>query len=547
VSNLEQPLFSNHERDLMAEVAVRLLPNIVGVAERWAATIKLDAPANKLPGMRQTLRAMTVPMLGSFFGQLSEGNPERALAHYSSFIENIIRAQLEEPERQRATVEALFSSARAVRDLLGQEIGRVLEGDQGRAAALLPFNRLWSEAIESTGLIYARLREDHLRQLYDDAQRTAEKLRESEERFRLLVEEAKDYAIWMMDTAGRVVSWNRGGEHLMGYGADEIIGRHISCFFPPEERPPGRPEQAIESARAYGRFESEGWYLRKDGSRFLAHVVITALRDATGRLLGFSIIARDTTEDKRRELELTQARDTALEASRLKSAFVANMTHEIHTPLNIILGYADLMAERLAELGDDHEPNYAEPVRRAGKRLLDTVASILELSLIESGAFRVDPKPIALAEFIGRLSEDFRILAAQKDLALSVEIDEPQAIVSFDEGCLSNALTNLMQNAIKFTERGEVKLRLGRGPRAALCLEVRDTGVGIDPVYLPHIFDAFSQENPGLTRKFEGVGLGLSLVRKYLELNGARITATSEKSKGSIFTIYFARDAALNA
>lgn len=547
MNNLEQPQFSNCERDLMAEVATRLLPNLERVAERFAETTQLDAPADKLPGMRQTLRAITIPLLRNFFEQLSERNPEGALAHYESLIESTVRSQLDEPERQRANIEALFASARAVRDLLGQEIGRVLEGDEGQVAAMLPLNRLWSQVIESMGLIYARLREGHLRQLYDDAQRTAEKLRESEERFRLLVEEAKDYAIWMMDTAGCVASWNRGGEQLMGYSADEIIGRHFSCFFLPEERAKGRPEEAIESARVHDRFETEGWRLRKDGSRFFANVVTTALRDANGRLLGFSIISRDTTEDRRRELELTQARDTALEASRLKSAFVANVTHEIHTPLNIILGYADLMAERLAELGDERANDFAEPVRRAGKRLLDTVASILEVSRIEAGAYRVDPKPILLAEFIGRLLGEFRLLAARKGLALSAAIDEPQATVRFDEGCLSNALTNLLQNAIKFTEHGEVVVRLGRDTCGALCLEVRDTGVGIDAAYLPHIFDPFSQENPGLTRRFEGVGLGLSLVRKYLELNGAELKVTSEKCKGSTFTIRFTRDLAHDA
>ena len=267
-------------------------------------------------------------------------------------------------------------------------------------------------------------------------------------------------------------------------------------FFRPRSEPKEDLEQNIEKARVQDRFETEGWRLRKDGSRFFANVVTTPLRDATGRLLGYSIISRDMTEDKRRELELTQARDAALEASRLKSAFVANVTHEIHTPLNIILGYADLMAEHLTELGDERANDYVEPVRRAGKRLLDTVASILEISRIEAGAYRVDPKPIVLAEFIGGLLGEFRLLAAKKGLALSAEIDEPQATVRFDEGCLSNALTNLLQNAIKFTEHGEVVVRLGRDTRGALCLEVRDTGVGIDATYLPHIFDPSRRRTP---------------------------------------------------
>ena len=272
--------------------------------------------------------------------------------------------------------------------------------------------------------------------------------------------------------------------------------------------------------------------------------MITAPRDATGRLLGFSIISRDTTEDKRREQELTQARDAALEASRLKSAFVANVTHEIHTPLNIILGYADLMAERLAELGDSRASDYAEPVRRASKRLLDTVASILEFSKIESGAYRLDRKPIMLAEFIGRLLGEFRILAAKKGLALSARDRRATGGRELRRGLSLKRADQPAAECDQVHRAGEVTVRLGRDARAALCLEVRDTGVGIDTNYLPHIFEAFSQENPGLTRGFEGVGLGLSLVRKYLELNGAEIAVTSEKSKGSTFTIRFARDAA---
>ncbi|HTQ26331.1 MAG TPA: HAMP domain-containing sensor histidine kinase [Candidatus Binataceae bacterium] len=417
----------------MAQVARRLLPNLERTAERWAESIQLSAPSDKIPRMRQTLRGMTVPFLHAFFERLAERDPKGALAAHERFIENVVRSQLDEPERQRATIEALFASAHAVRGLLVQEIGRSLEGDEGQIGALLPFNRLWSEAIESIGRVYVRLREDRLRHLYEDARRTAEKLRESEERFRLMAKEARE------------------------------------------------------------------------------------------------------------------ARDAALEASRIKSAFVANVTHEIHTPLNIILGYADLMAERLAEFGDDRARDYAEPVRRAGKRLLGTIASILEISRIEAGEYRLDPKPIALGEFIEGLLREFKILAAKKGLSLGAEIAEPGAVVTFDEVCLSNTLTNLLQNAIKFTERGAVTLRLWRGEDAALRLQVRDTGVGIDPRYLPHIFQAFSQENPGLTRKFEGVGLGLSLVRKYLELNGAAIAVASEKDKGATFTIRFAPEAVRSA
>jgi len=526
----------------MAEVALRVLPNLKDISDRWTQAIELDAPADKVAGMRQTLRSIATPLLSGFFTRLAEGHPERALSYYQSFIEGMIRDRLDEPERQRTTIEGLFSSARIMRGMLVPEMERVFAGDEARIAAMLPFARLWSQIIEATGLTYARLREHHLGRLYDDAQRTAEKLRESEERFRLLVEESKGFAIWTMNETGRITSWNRGGEQLIGYTADEIVGQHVECLFAPEELASGTALQMTEGARRHGRMTNEGWCLRKDGSRFCAQLVTSALHDAGGRLLGFSTICHDISEDRRREQELTAARDAALEASHLKSAFLANVTHEIHTPLNIILGYADLMAERLEESGDPRASDYVDPVRRAGKRLLDTVGSILELSKIEAGTFRINPRPILLGEFIERLVGEFQILAARKGLAVKAQIDAPAVRINFDEACLSNLITNLLQNAIKFTEHGEITLRLWTDERATPMLEVRDTGVGIDAAYLPYIFDAFTQENPGLTRRFQGVGLGLSLVRKYLELHGAEIAVASEKNRGSSFTIRFAPD-----
>ncbi len=529
----------------MAEIARRLSPRLEALSKRWTEAIRLDAPVEKLADMRQTLAALNKQVLGGFFQRLSDRDPEGALSLYERFIEDLICRQLGEPEQQRATIESLFASARVLRAMLAQEIQRALEGDERRVApVLLSFSKLWAQVAESLGLIYTRLQETHLRGLYDSAQRSAEQLRESEERFRRLVEEAKDYAIWMLDPAECVASWNRGAEQMTGWTAAEVIGRHFSCFYLPEDLAAGIPQQVMETARREGRSENEGQRLRKDGSRFIVHVVMTAMRDRAGRMLGFSTIWRDITEHKRREHELMEARDTALESSRLKSAFLANMSHEIHTPLNIMLGYADLMAERLAELGYDCE-SYAEPVRRAGKRLLDTIGAILEVSRLESGNYKLERHQLDLAEFVNRLVQEFRILAANKGLDLRLDAEVSQAIVRFDERCLSNALTNLLQNAIKFTEQGSVSMRLYRDEAGVQCLQVCDTGVGIDPAFLPHAFDAFSQENPSLTRKFEGVGLGLALVRKYLELNGAEIAVGSQKGKGTTFTIRFLTTAPL--
>ncbi len=425
-------VFNERERDLMAEVARRLIPNIGSLAQRWAEAIRLDAPAEKIPRMRQTLEELNREVLSGLFARLAERDPEGALTVYSHFIENLINSQLDQPERQRATIEALFAAARLVRMPLTKEIERALGAEEGRTTyVLLCFSRLWGYAAEALGLVYTRLREQHLRQLYDEAKRAAERLRESEERYR--------------------------------------------------------------------------------------------------RLVG----------------ELTQARDAALESSRLKSAFLANMTHEIHTPLNIILGYADLMAERLGELGDERRAQeFGEPVRRAGTRLLETISAILEISKMEAGGYKLTPREIQLADFVARLLGEFKVLAERKGLELAARIDARDAVVKFDENCLSNALTNLLQNAIKFTERGAVRVRVYCDSAGVQCLDVADSGVGIDAQFVPHVFEPFSQENSSLTRKFEGVGLGLALVKKYLELNGAEISVASEKDKGSTFTIRFLARAA---
>jgi signal transduction histidine kinase len=243
--------------------------------------------------------------------------------------------------------------------------------------------------------------------------------------------------------------------------------------------------------------------------------------------------------------EFSAARDAAVEASRLKSAFLANITHEIRTPLNVIIGYADLIAERLAELDDESGSEYSGPIRRAGQRLLHTIGAVLDLSRIESGAFELQPAQIRLADMVERQVKDLDVLARKKGIALVCKIDEPDATVFFDEHCLCNAIINLLHNAIKFTERGTVSVRVFRNRAGVLELEVRDTGEGIDEAYLPHLFEPFSQEGHESARDHQGAGLGLALVRHYVEFNHARIRVQSTKHAGTAFTISFPNETAL--
>jgi two-component system, sensor histidine kinase and response regulator len=239
---------------------------------------------------------------------------------------------------------------------------------------------------------------------------------------------------------------------------------------------------------------------------------------------------------------LERARDAALEASRLKSAFIANVSHEIRTPLNIITGYNELIEEHLAARNDESVKEYAEGIQRASARLLRTIGNILDISKIERGAFSLAPTRLEIAPLLESLLVDFRVTAERKGIALTCTIDVPGASVVFDEYSLTQALSNLLDNAIKFTVRGAITCRLYRAPDGTLCLEIRDTGIGISEEYLPHLFEPFSQERSDSGRQFQGSGLGLALTRNYLELNGAKISVQTEKGKGTTFAIHFSSE-----
>ncbi len=258
---------------------------------------------------------------------------------------------------------------------------------------------------------------------------------------------------------------------------------------------------------------------------------------------GVLVNIRDISARKRDELELAHAHDAALESSRLKSAFLANISHEFRTPLNIIVGYNDLIAEHLAEIRDSSQAESVDAVTRACNRLLQMLNAVLDYSKLESRSFQVDRLLVRPVSLIRRLIAELMPQVAKKGLSLAFEFDDEAVTVAFDEYCLTQALHNLLENAVKFTERGSVTVRLYRDAGEALCVHVADTGIGIDEAFQAHLLEAFSQEDNGISRRFEGAGLGLALTRRYLELNGASLTVSSAKGEGSTFTIHFEQSA----
>ncbi len=370
-----------------------------------------------------------------------------------------------------------------------------------------------------------------------ERKRAEEALRRSEERLRLVVEGVKDYAIFMLDPKGMIVSWNEGAHRIKGYDEQEILGQHFSIFYPEEDRKRGKPEHCLEMAQEEGTYEEEGWRVHKDGSRFWASVLITALRDEAGLLHGFSKITRDVTERKRAEEEMRKVKEAAEEASLAKSEFLANMSHEIRTPMNAVIGMTGLL------LGTDLDPEqreYAETVRSSGEDLLTIINDILDFSKIEAGKVHIEYIAFdlrsAVEETVGLLAE--RAYGRGLELASLVEADVPGALEG-DPGRIRQVLMNLLGNAIKFTEEGEVVLRVGLVEEsddvAVVRFEVKDTGIGMAEVQRSRLFESFSQADTSTTRKYGGTGLGLAISKQLVELMGGEIGVESEPGVGSTF------------
>src|SRR5213075_615997 len=306
-------------------------------------------------------------------------------------------------------------------------------------------------------------------------------LAESERRFRLMVESVVDYAIFMLDPGGHVASWNPGAERIKGYSPAEIIGEHFSRFYPAEEIAKGKPQWELEVAAREGRFAEEGWRLRKDGTPFWAGVLISAVRDEDGALLGFAKVTRDLTERKQVEAELVRAKVEAERANESKSQFLANMSHELRTPLNSLLILARLLADNVGRNLNDKQVRFAQTIHASGMDLLALINDLLDLAKIESGAvtaLNIGPTPLEGLKL--ELERLFRQLALEKRLDFGIDVAPGlPATIRTDATRLKQILKNLLANAFKFTPRGSVRLRIAPRGRDAVAFSVVDTGIGI--------------------------------------------------------------------
>jgi PAS domain S-box-containing protein len=346
-------------------------------------------------------------------------------------------------------------------------------------------------------------------------------LRDSEERFRLMVESVKEYAIYMMDAEGRIVSWNAGAERIKGYKAEEVIGKHFSLFYTPEDRQTGNPQRGLETAKEKGKFEDECLRVRKDGSRFQAHVVITPIYDDAGKHRGFAKVTHDATE--RRKWEEKHFRER--EASIKKDQFLAVLSHELRNPLAPIRNVLQLLSQQAATMPSLQQP--CEMLERNVRVLNRLVDDLLDLSRITSGKVEINKELVEVSIIMERGAEMARPVIDARRHTLTITPPQEPMWLEGDAVRLGQVIMNLLTNAAKYTdEGGKIWLSAEReGERVAV--HVKDTGIGIAPEMLPRVFEMFTQLDASYNRTQGGLGIGLSIVKKTVELHGGAVEVRS--------------------
>lgn len=359
--------------------------------------------------------------------------------------------------------------------------------------------------------------------------------------YQLLIESVRDYAIFVLDATGHVATWNIGAERLKGYKPGEIIGSHFSRFYPPEDIESRKPWRELEIAKRDGRVEDEGWRVRKDGTRFWANVIITALRDESGTLVGFAKVTRDLTERRRSELKaIEDARQLAESqaANKAKAEFLAAMSHELRTPLNAIGGFAELLSMGIHGPVTDKQKQDLERITSSQRHLLGIINDILNFSKVEAGRIEYKIESIDLAVMISRVTQMIQPLGTSKNISIREEECPPGICGLGDQAKTEQILVNLLSNAVAFTENNG-RITIGCGfAEDGVWIRVKDTGIGIPNEKQESIFEPFVQVGRSLTTGHRGTGLGLAISRDLARGMNGDLTVESKVGFGSAFTLW---------
>ena len=400
-----------------------------------------------------------------------------------------------------------------------------------------------------------------------ERRRAEQELRESEERFRLLVESTTDYAIFMLDAGGHVASWNPGAERIKGYSADQIIGKHFSTFYTPEAIATGWPQHELTEAARIGRFEDEGWRVKKDGSRLWANVVITALRGANGELRGFAKVTRDMTQRKAHEeritrlsreleqrvLQLDRTNRELAQRNAENESFVYSVSHDLRSPLVNLQGFSHELQTAAVSLEallsqPDVPPHVRQKatalisgdlveslgfIRNAVRHLSNIIDGLLRLSRV--GRIEYESKPVDVNRVVADILSAMHTTVAGSGAQIDVK---PLPVVRGDRNAIGQIFANIIGNALKsFDERRPGALEIFSTGDDPPIFSIRDNGIGIPAEYRSKIFQVFQHVH---TARNRGEGMGLAIVRRIVERHGGRIWFESQPGEGTTFSFTLA-------
>jgi PAS domain S-box-containing protein len=392
--------------------------------------------------------------------------------------------------------------------------------------------------VHARATVFARGEDGHVREVIGflldvtDARRAERDLRASEERLRLLIEGARDFAILMLDPTGCIMSWNTGAERVLGFSEEEAVGQPFAILFTPEDRAAGAPERELVEASRVGRAFDERWHVRKDGSRLWGSGVTTALRESDGTLQGFVKVLRDETARRQAQTERDEllsrekaARRNAEDAIRVRDQFVATMSHELRTPLSAILLWTKLLQK--GTIGMDRLEEGLEAIERSAEAQKQLINDLLDTSRIKAGKLRLDMRDTELAPLVKAAIDTIAPTAEAKRMRVEADLAKDVGNVWADPDRLQQVVWNLLTNAVKFTPSGgRVEVWLGRNG-GEIELRVADTGKGIEPKFLERVFAPFSQVDTATTRLHGGLGLGMAISKEIVELHGGTIRVES--------------------
>ena len=370
-----------------------------------------------------------------------------------------------------------------------------------------------------------------------DDRPTHSALQETEEQFHMLVDSVEEYAIYMLDPTGNIVTWNAGAQKIKQYTAEEITGKNFACFYTAEDVAAEKPQRNLREAARKGHIREQGLRVRKDGSTFHAEVVLTALRDGDGKIRGFSKVTRDVT-DQIRSRETEAAKIAAEKASKTKDNFLAALSHELRTPLTPALAAANYLAANAAKLPAEFVEDI-EIIKRNVRLQARLIDDLLDLTRVTRGKLDLQFEDVDAHILVRDAIDIANSAIAAKKLTFSAHLNAEEHYIRADSIRIQQVFWNLINNAVKFTPSdGKIDIRTSNDDHGRFQFEITDNGIGIEVDRQASLFAPFEQADPSISRQFGGLGLGLAISKHLINLHGGTIEAHSRgRSYGSTFTL----------